>query len=144
MATTEFLDTGIILNVTPRVNAGGLVTLEIEQEVSTPGPRPDPTVAPAIRQRRIQSTVAVQSGQTLALGGLIRDSKSVGKTGVPFLMDIPLLGALFRETSTDSGRTELLVLITPRVVRNQSEARAVTSELKQRLRQVAPLQRRIE
>ena len=92
----------------------------------------------------MESTGAVQSGQTVALGGLIRDTKGVSKTGVPFLQDIPVLGALFRNTSNDTGRTELLVLITPRVVRDQSEAREVTDELRRRMRSVTPLERKIE
>jgi general secretion pathway protein D len=143
--SVEFRDTGVILSVTPRVNAGGLVTMEIQQEVSDVVPTTTSGIdSPTIQQRRIETTVAVQSGQTVALGGLIRDTKGVSKSGVPFLQDIPVLGALFRNTSNDTGRTELLVLITPRVVRNQGEARRVTDELRRRMRSVAPLERKIE
>jgi general secretion pathway protein D len=143
--SVEFRDTGVILSVTPRVNAGGLVTMDIQQEVSDVVATTTSGIdSPTIQQRRIESTVAVQSGQTVALGGLIRDSKGVTKSGVPFLQDIPVLGALFRNTTNDTDRTELLVLITPRVVRNEGEARDVTNELRRRLRAVTPLERKIE
>ena len=99
--------------------------------------------SPTIRQRQISSTVAVQSGETIALGGLIRESSSRSNVGLPFLKDIPVIGALFGKTSDDTTRTELLVLITPRVISNQDEARAVTNELRRRLRSIIPLEVKI-
>ena len=126
--------------MTPRVNAGGLVIMEIEQEVSDAIPTTTSgIVAPTIRRRSIKTTVAIQSGETVALGGLIRDKKTRSKSGIPFLSRIPILGALFGATSEDEERTELLVLITPRVVKDQQEARDVTEELRRRLRAVIPL-----
>ena len=140
----EFRDTGTILLVTPRVNTSGLVTLEVEQEVSDAVPTISSGIdAPTIQRRLIQTTVAVESGETLALGGLIRDRNSRGRTGVPLLMEIPILGNLFRRTTDETERTEILVLITPRVVRNTADARAVTSELRRRLHSLAPLEARI-
>ena len=139
------LDTGVILSVTPRVNAGGLVIMEIEQEVSDAVTTVTSTIdSPTIRQRKITSTVAIQSGQTVALGGLIQDDDTRSKSGIPILHDLPLIGPLFGTTDTSSTRTELLILITPRVIRNQAEARAVTDELRRRLRAVVPLERKLE
>ncbi len=142
--TIEYRDTGTILTVTPRVNAGGLVSLEIIQEVSNVRPEDNLQFdSPTIATRRIESTVAVQSGQTVALGGLIRDERSKGSTGIPYLSRIPFIGFLFGKKTEKAQRTELLVLITPRVVPNQEEARRVTQELRQRLRTITPLEDRI-
>jgi general secretion pathway protein D len=130
----QYFDTGVILEVTPRVNASGLVTLEISQEVSDAiGTTIEEINSPTIQQRRIESIVAVQSGETVALGGLIRERAEEGETGVPLLMDIPVLGNLFKTTTRGNDRTELLVLITPRVIRGVTQARAVTQELRERL-----------
>jgi general secretion pathway protein D len=133
----QFRDTGVILNVSPRVNVGGLVTLEVTQEVSSAIPTSTSSLSsPTIQQRSIESTVAVRSGDTVALGGLIEESKTEGVTGVPLLSEIPILGNLFKTTSETSFRTELLVLITPRVVQNQFEAIRVTDELRRRMGRV--------
>ena len=141
----EFRDTGVILDVIPRVNAGGLVVLDIAQEVSDVVETTSSTLnSPTIRQRRIESTVAVQSGETIALGGLIRDSKTEGETGIPLLSDIPILGNLFKTTSNTADRTELLILLTPRVVRGQADSRAITEELRRRLHELQPLGEKIE
>ena len=136
----EFRDTGVILRVTPRVNAGGLVVMEIEQEVSSVVNTTTSGIdSPTIQQRRITSSVAIQGGQTVALGGLISESRERGSSGVPLLSEIPVLGALFGRKVDNEVRTELLVLITPRVVANQVDAREVTEELRARLRAVLPL-----
>ncbi len=138
----EFRDTGVILRVTPRVNKGGLVIMEIEQEVSTVDATTTSTIdSPTISQRRITSTVAVQSGETVALGGLIQERKEHEKSGVPILSDIPILGALFGTTNIIDKRTELLIFITPRVVRDVREARRVTDELRKRMSRADPLSR---
>lgn len=139
----EFREVGIILRVTPRVNPGGLVIMEVEQEVSSVVGGAG-TVIPTFQQRRVQSSIAVQSGETVALGGLIQDDRNRVKTGVPFLQDVPLLGELFSTTSDVDTRTELLVVITPRVVGNQEEARAVTEELRAKMRAVIPLSPQIQ
>ena len=138
--TIQFRDTGVILRITPRVNAGGLIYLDVEQEVSDVAVTTSSSIdSPTIRQRRIGSTVAVQSGETVALGGLIRDTRSKGKTGIPVLGDIPVLGNLFSTTDDSVARTELLVLLQPRIVRTRDEARSVTAELRRRLKGIAPL-----
>ncbi len=143
--TIQFRDTGVILEVTPRVSASGLVVLDVKQEVSDVVPTTTSDIdSPTIRQRTIESTVAVQSGDTIALGGLIRDTHTDGSVGIPLLGDIPILGNLFKTTTDTTLRTELLVLITPRVVRDRTEAREVTDELRRRMPSLAPLERKIK
>ena len=100
--------------------------------------------SPTIEQRRIQSTLAVQSGETVALGGLIKERIEKINVGVPVLKDLPVLGHLFSRTEDTTTRTELLVLITPRVVSNQQEARDVTRELQRKLRAIIPLEKKIQ
>ena len=142
--TIQFRDTGVILEVTPRVNASGVVVLDVMQEVSdVTATTTSKLESPTIQQRRIESTIAVQSGDTIALGGLIKDKDTQTVTGVPLLSKIPILGNLFKVTGNTIKRTELLVLITPRVVRNRDEARAVTEELRKRMTAVLPLHQRI-
>jgi general secretion pathway protein D len=140
--SVQYRDTGVTLEVTPRVNASGLVTLEIAQEVSDVAVTTSSTInSPTIAQRKILSTVAIRSGETVALGGLIRESTTGGKQGIPALNDIPFLGVLFGTTSADSRRTELLVLLTPRVVRNDEEARDATADLRRKYQALVDLER---
>jgi general secretion pathway protein D len=140
----QFRDTGVILQVTPRVNTTGLVTMEIEQEVSDVAKTTSSNIdSPTIAQRRIVSTVIVQDGQTVALGGLIKDTRDEGRSGIPVLSDLPLIGPLFRTTTKSRGRTELLVLLSPSVVRSPDQARRVTDELRERLQNVRPLGYRV-
>ncbi len=138
----QFQDTGVILEVTPHVNASGLVVLDVRQEVSDVVPTTSSGIdAPTIKQRAINSTVAVQTGETIALGGLIRDSSTGTNVGIPVLMHIPLLGNLFKTHSIRNERTELLVLLTPQVVRDREEARSVTQELRRRLKGLERIRR---
>ncbi len=128
----ELKDTGIILTVTPRVNASGLVMLDISQEVSDVVPTSTSAIdSPTIRQRKINSSVAVQSGSEIVLGGLISANRQVGKDGVPGLKDIPILGAVFTSNAVnDQRRTELLVIIRPTVIANRVDLLRVTEEIK--------------
>jgi len=136
----EYRDTGVILKVTPRVNDSGLVLLDIAQEVSDVAPTTTSTLdSPTIQQRRVSSSVAVQDGQTVALGGLIRDNLSRGTSGIPLLKDIPYVGTLFGANDNSRVRTELLVLLTPRVVRSAAEAQAVTEELRRKISTIEPI-----
>ena len=135
----EFRDTGILLNVRPRVNANGLVVMEIEQEVSDVAPNSGNSLTPTIQQRKINSTVAVQSGETVVLGGLIRENKSETESGVPGLSKVPVLGFLFGATNDTNRRTELVVLITPRAVRDPSVSREITEEFRERMESLKPL-----
>jgi len=130
----ELRDTGVILNVTPRVNEGGRVMLDIEQEVSDVIETKTSGIdSPTIQQRKIKTSVAVDNGATIALGGLIRDRVTEGATKIPLLGDIPGLGELFRSTTKKNERTELVVLITPRVVGGADDAAKVTAELRAKM-----------
>jgi general secretion pathway protein D len=138
----QFRDTGTLLTVTPRINAGGQITLEISQEVSIPGAAPAIGGGGnvAIAQRTINSSVIVQSGQTVVLGGLILETTTSGKSGVPILMNIPGLGALFSTNSTDTFRTELLITVSPRVIEDPREMEKITKELRSRMAQANELE----
>jgi general secretion pathway protein D len=134
--SVEYRDAGVILEITPRINVGGRITLELVQEVSEPGAVTPPTNNFSFTQREIQSTVTVQSGETLVLGGLIENDRRTAKSGIPLLSDIPLLGPLFSTTSNNAARRELIVLLTPKAVRSQEESRTVTEEFRQRLKEL--------
>jgi len=141
IGNVQFINTGVILEVTPRVNPGGLVYLTIRQEVSSPG---DAGVGgnPSINTRTISTEVAIQSGQTIMLGGLIQEDESVGRDGVPGLQRVPLVGGLFRSTSNSLTRTETLVLITPTVIESMDKLRETSDEVRNRFRALEPLGRR--
>ncbi len=126
-------DTGVILSVMPRINAGGLVTLSIQQEVSVPGPL-GAGGSPTIQKRSVSTQVTVQDGEAIALGGIISETNLISKSRIPLLGDIPGLGLLFGNTSTSRQRTELIVLLTPHVIRDVAEAADMTEELKDKLK----------
>ena len=136
VSEVQFRDTGTLLQVTPRINAGGMVTLEISQEVSRPGT--EPAVGGGgnvpIAQRTIDSTVIVHSGQTIVLGGLIREDITTSNGGIPVLKDIPVMGNLFSNTRDNKNRTELIVTLTPRVVTNPNEAYEISKELREKIK----------
>ena len=126
-----YQQTGVILQVIPRVNAGGLVSLDLSQEVSEPSTTASSSIgSPTISERKVQSRVVIQDGQTVGLAGLIRDNVSEGNSGIPWLKDIPLLGSLLSTQNNTRTRTELLVLITPHVIHDQRDARALTEDLR--------------
>ena len=123
----DYRDTGIILRVTPRIGDGGRVLLDISQEVSdVAATRTSGIDSPTIRQRKVQTSVALGDGQTLALGGLVQENNSVSRSEVPGVGKVPVLGNLFRSKGSRKGRTELLILIRPRVVTNDQEAAEAT------------------
>ncbi|MET4675993.1 MULTISPECIES: type II secretion system secretin GspD [unclassified Luteibacter] len=134
----EYKDTGVILNVRPRVNPGGLVYLNINQVVSAPGQKDTATGNFPIQQREVATQVAVQSGQTVLLGGLIKQDEGVTDTGIPGLNRIPVFGRLFGSTTRSRNRTELIVLITPRVITNGDEAKQVTDEYQRKFESLRP------
>jgi general secretion pathway protein D len=141
----ELKDTGLILKVTPRVNDSGLVTLDIEQEVSSVVKTTTSGIdSPTIRQRKMKTSVVVNDSEALALGGLIQERETTGKTKVPVLGDVPLLGNAFRQKTNAVGRTELVIFIRPRVIRDLNEARRVTAEFRKELSVQAPRVRRAE
>ncbi|EKE75968.1 type II secretion system secretin GspD [Gallaecimonas xiamenensis] len=134
-STIQFKDTGVLLEVTPRVNSGGMVVLDILQEVNDVARTTTSDIdSPTITQRRIDTSVAVQSGETLVLGGLIRENKSNDSGGVPGLRHIPVLGWLFGSKGTSNRRTELVVMLTPTAVGSREEAREVTEEYRSKLK----------
>jgi len=133
--SVDYHSTGVIMQVTPRVNSGGLVSLDIAQEVSDVAAAAINTVqgSPTFNDQIFRTRVAVQDGQTVGMAGLIRDNSSNGNSGIPFLKDIPILGSLVSTQSNTRMRTELLVLITPHVVHDQRDARALTEDLRNQL-----------
>jgi len=137
--TFQFKDTGVTLQVQPNINAGGLVTMDIDQEVTDVGPEDSATGQRSFLQRQFTSKVAVQSGETIVLGGLIRERQTADSSGVPVLHEIPLVGGLFGAKRRDFGRTELVVLLTPRVIADSREASQATAEIRERMRGIIPL-----
>jgi general secretion pathway protein D len=135
----QFRDTGVTLTVTPRVNPGGLVFMEIAQEDSTPGSDPDATGNVPVSRRTINTEVAVQSGQTVLLGGLIKQTDAKGSSGTPGLSRIPVIGGIFGSQNRRSDRQELLVLITPTVIASGEDAEALTDEYRRRFIGLEPL-----
>ncbi|MCB1554471.1 MAG: type II secretion system secretin GspD [Xanthomonadales bacterium] len=140
--TTQYLQTGITLSVTPRVNPGGLVFLQIDQEDSSPVGEIQPGTNPPISQNTISTEIAIQSGQSVVLGGLIKQTDTKGNSGVPGLSRLPVVGGLFGRKSRSVNRQELLVLITPKVVHNTDEARRITEEYKAQFRAIEPFRRK--
>ena len=149
-SSVQYLDTGVILKVRPRVTKDGMVFLDIVQEVSTPSDRPaacnstTPVVNASacnvdINTRRVKTEAAVQSGDTIMLAGLISDRTTDGSSGVPFLSKLPVVGALFGQKSQQSNRNEVIVLLTPTIVRNPQEARNLTDEYGQKFKAMEPL-----
>lgn len=135
----QYKDTGVNLSVTPSVNAGNMVTMDLNQSVTDVGQIDVATGQRAFLQRQFTSRVAVRSGESLVLGGLIRDNQTSGKTGLPVLQDIPLLGALFGANKSQTARTELVVVITPRVVRTTQDVREIGQDLKDRMKTLYPV-----
>ena len=130
----SYKDTGVKLQVTPSVNDGGLVTLDIDQSVTDVGNVDAATRQRSFLERNVSSRVAVRSGESIVLGGLIRDNETEGRSGVPLLMDIPVVGGLFSTTTQASSRTELLIFITPRVMESDQDLRNLNIEMRDRMR----------
>ncbi len=135
--TFEYRDTGVILKVKPRVNSNGMVTMEIAQELSSvvagsAGTRG--TTNPTISQRTVASTVSVQSSQTVVLGGLISGQESREKDGVPGINKIPIFGDLIGRTDNSAARNELIIFITPEIIRNPEDASNVSQELRAKMK----------
>ncbi len=136
----EYRDTGVKLLVTPSVNAGGLVTMAIEQSVTDVGPIEETTDQRRFLERNIVSRVAVRSNESVVLGGLIREKAENTSSGVPFLHKIPVVGSLFGKDISGDERTELLVIITPRALYNESELREVSQEMRSQIRNMELLE----
>ena len=128
-----YRDTGIILEVKPHINSSGLVKLDITQEVSEASGTIQGIDSPVISTRRMQTSLVVQNGHTVVLGGLIREKRDENESGVPILKDVPVLGNFFKWRTDSRNRTELLVAITPRVVRNMEEAEEVMRKFREKI-----------
>jgi general secretion pathway protein D len=136
----ELKDTGVILSVTPRVNKNGLVVLDINQEVSDVVPTTSSTInSPTIRQRRVATSVAVNDGHTLALGGLVQEKAQLVNESFPILGDLPIIGTAFRNRSDLRARTELIVFIRPKVIRGVVEADRIADDFRQQFRAMMPV-----
>ncbi|MCS3729708.1 general secretion pathway protein D [Bradyrhizobium betae] len=141
--TTDYRSTGIILRVVPRINANGNVRLDVEQEISNPvansssGSSSTSTnsLTPTVSTRKVRSSVAVASGQTVLLAGLISDTQTKTRAGIPGLDQIPGLGeAVFGQTDKQVKRTELIIFIRPQIIRDGADAHFVAEELRTKLR----------
>jgi general secretion pathway protein D len=143
VSSAQYVSTGVTLTVTPRINPGGLVYMDVTQEVSRPGAR-DPDISasgnPPINNKSVTSQVAVQSGQTIFLGGLISEQSSKGRTGVPYLNRIPGIGNLFGSTTTSTLRSETIVMITPTVIENTNDLKTVSDDIRVEFMKVPPIE----
>ncbi|TWT20184.1 type II secretion system protein GspD [Luteimonas marina] len=141
LTSVQYLETGTILKVRPRVTQDGTVFLEIVQEISAPAGQPDNNGNYRITTRRMKTEAAAQDGDTIMLAGLITDGVERGAGGIPGLSRIPVLGALFGTQNSRTERSETIVLITARIVRNNADARSLTDEYSRRFRAMEPLHR---
>jgi general secretion pathway protein D len=134
--TVDYRNTGIILRVSPRVSANGNVRLDIEQEISNVVPSSSATAAltPTISERKVKSSISVADGQTVLLAGLIQDQKNENKSGIPLLDDIQGIGNAFSNQDNTKMRTELIIFIRPRIIRDSADAHTVAEELRAKLR----------
>ena len=142
VSSAQYVSTGITLTVTPRINPGGLVYMDIQQDVSRPGARdPDISVSgnPPINNKTVTSQVAVQSGQTVFLGGLISEQDSRGRTGVPYLSRVPIIGPLFGAKTKALSRSETLVMITPTVIESAVDLKEISQDMEKEFSKVPPL-----
>lgn len=141
--SVTYRNTGVILGITPRVGNDGRVLLEIEQEVSDVVANTVSSIAsPTIQQRRVKTTVTVRDGQSIILAGLMQDKASRVRDQVPLFGNIPLLGLAFKNKTDTISRTELMIAITPQVIRDDSQVAAVTAEFRDRLNLSTRPQRR--
>lgn len=132
----QYKDTGVSLKVTPRVNANGMVTMDLVQEVTDVGEIDQATGNRSFLQRNIKSNIAVKSGETVVLGGLIKDNTTHSKSGLPGAYKLPVVGNLFGGTTKQKSRTELLVLITPTAIQNQKDLYKSGEELRNKMKRL--------
>jgi general secretion pathway protein D len=137
----QYLETGILLDLTPRINSNNQVTLDVNQEVSAPDftsvsvANPNPSVS----SRNVTTSVVVASGESIVLAGLIREDNGRSSTGIPLLSKIPVLGAAFGSQTFNRRRTELVMIITPRIVSDSRQAQEVSEEMRRKLPALYPL-----
>jgi general secretion pathway protein D len=132
-----YKETGVVLEVTPRVNSGGFVTMDVNQSVSSVVPTSTSQIdSPTFQQRRLTSTISVKTGETILLGGLIQQTDSRSSQGIPFLNELPGVGALFGSHNNAAGRTELIMLMTPHVIANDADTHNLTARIEDQFRTV--------
>ncbi len=137
--TVQYKDTGVILEVTPQINYNGIILLEVSQTVSKATENTTSDISsPEISKRELQTKLAVKNGQSILMGGLIDRNTTTTQSGVPFLMDIPYLGNLFKYQKDVEDKTELLVLITPYVIETEDVLRQYSKEFEEKLQQLRP------
>jgi general secretion pathway protein D len=136
----EYRDTGVMLTVTPHINELGLVTMEIDQEVSEQADNVQvgDQNYPSFFKRTATTTFTVQSGQTIVIGGLIKETKSNGAAGIPWFVSVPVLNFLFGKTADSTSKTELIIMISPYVIAQLDEVEAVSMEFKSKLKTLFP------
>lgn len=132
----QYKDTGVSLNVTPHVNSNGLVKMDVQQDITDVGEIDSATGQRTFLKRNIKSNIAVQSGETIVLGGLIRDNQTQGNSGVPVLKNLPVIGSAFNGSSKSGKRTELLVLITPTAIKDQAALVQTGNEMRERMKRL--------
>jgi len=130
----QYRSTGVILRVRPTINTEGLLTLDITQEVSEMGSNPPGVASPTILVRKINTNVVAESGQSIVLGGLMSETQSTSESKVPFVGDIPGLGELFKSKSKEKRKTELIIILTPKIVSTLEEAAKITEDFKKELK----------
>ena len=130
--TIDYKNTGIILRVLPRANANGNIVLDIEQEISNVAAG-SPTLTPTISQRRVKSSIAVTSGQTVLLAGLISETENKQRAGIPLLDSIPGVGDAFSHQNTARARTELILFIRPTVIKDAVDAHVIAEEMRAKI-----------
>ncbi|HTZ36488.1 MAG TPA: secretin N-terminal domain-containing protein, partial [Stellaceae bacterium] len=132
-----YKETGVVLEVTPRVNAGGYVTMDVNQSVSNVVSTTTSQIdSPTFQQRRLTSTISVKTGETILLGGLIQQNDNRQSSGIPFLHDLPGVGSLFGSHVNGTGRTELIMLMTPHVIANDGDNHNLTARIEDQFRTV--------
>ena len=139
--TINSVQTGITLSITASINASGIVTMYIEQEVSNPLAPTGAIQSPTIDRRNVSTQITVEDGATVAIGGIIQESNIFQQSRVPFLGKIPFIGAAFGATSVSRSKTELIVLFTPRVIYDEHELISASEELRSRLKSLRKLMR---
>ncbi len=133
-STVQYRSTGIILSVKPQINAKGLVTLEIAQEVSdASGTTTGVSGSPTFTVRQAKTSLITKDNQTIVLGGLIREDKTLTSAGIPGLRKMPILGPLFGSQGVSKQKTELIVLITPHIISNIEEGARITHQMKEKV-----------
>jgi general secretion pathway protein D len=141
VSQVQYLDTGVILKVRPRITKDGMVFLDVVQEISTPQDAVDRNGNVRIDSQKLKTEAAVQSGETVLLAGLIRDGVTRSASGIPGLSRIPVIGSLFGSQGSSTRREETIILLTPTIIRNPLEARNLTDEYGRRFRALEPLNR---